>query len=186
MKKFIILLLFASCSQQPQQPTYQVRTDGKDSVVYITLPPAQQQQGNNNNNSFFMDYMMFQMLMNQGGYDNVRNYHTTHITEINNYGPRYQSFKPSPHPSSIYTPKGRMYTEPVSAPEKRSISSPSRTNRVSTTSPSRTEYKTIKYESKASPSRQNYTPSSPSRSMPSPSRSTSSPSRSSSSPSRRR
>lgn len=161
MKKLLLAIVCFSFISCESSSDHEVRysPDGKDSVVYVNY-----RDDNGNMQNFWMNYMIFSMLMHQGGYGSVYNYYHSHPNP--HYNPTiYQNYKTS---SRTYSSPSRTYSPSIrSSTPSRSYFSPSR----SQSTPSR---------SYSSPSR-SY--SSPSRSYSSPSRSYSSPSRSYSSPS---
>lgn len=66
----IMMVATISCRQQPQyyQPQAQMGWDGQQEVVRVY---------DNTGNSFLMNYLIYQQLMNNGGYNNVvRNYYS--------------------------------------------------------------------------------------------------------------
>jgi len=98
MKAFLVLMFAAiifSCNQPyqqyQQQPQYQV----------ITSPNGQQMvQYQDNGQTLLMDYIIWNQLYSQGGYNSIRNYNTTHT--VIHYTPSgYSNWK-----SSNYSPSG--------------------------------------------------------------------------------
>lgn len=178
MKKLLSFLLVLTMLSCEDNNDHEVRysPDGKDSTVYVRYV-----DNSGNTQSFWMNYMMFQMLMNNGGYSSVYNYHRSNYNNPiyrNNYN-RYTRYERREY-GNVTTPSSpsRSYTPaPTQTQSRRVIKS------YTPSSPSRT------YTKPSSPSRsytpsKSYTPSSPSRSY-TPSRTYSSPSRTMSSPSRR-
>lgn len=102
MKKLLSLflisaaLLFNSCYQQ-QQPGYQV----------ITGPSGQQMvQYQDNGQTLLMDYLLWNQLYSNGGYNSIRNYNTTH-TVVHYVPSQYSSWK-----SSSYSPSSALRSNP--------------------------------------------------------------------------
>jgi hypothetical protein len=98
MKKLFALLLISisifSCNQPYQsQPQYQI----------ITGPNGQQMvQYQDNGQTLLMDYLIWNQLYNQGGYNSIRNYNTTHT--VIHYNPsQYSNWKRSSYspPSAL-------------------------------------------------------------------------------------
>ena len=84
MKKLITILLlsifFISCSKEQKKPSYEVSSDQK--VVYVSQ----------NNHSYFMDYLLFQSLMRQGGMSTVNNYYSENKNYIDRSQNLYTSY----------------------------------------------------------------------------------------------
>lgn len=164
MKKLIVLFsLFIVCllsSCAPKTSTHEVQWsgDGKDSVVQVE---HYDQQGNMS--SFFMNYLLFRMLMSQGGYNHVYTYYQGHHSEFS-HPERYHNYSSRNDPRVTSYSSKSGYTSPsrssgsYNSPSRSSSSSPSK----SYSSPSRSTYSSPSRSSYSSPSRSSY--SSPSRS----------------------
>jgi hypothetical protein len=174
MKRLLLFIaiagLFACNGDVDTSHEAQWSKDGKDSVVYVRY-----KDDNGNWVNFYMQYLLFNSLFNQGGYNACYNYHRTHEMP-SYYQNRYTSYRPRVQKTETST--GHHTPAKSNSSPSRSWSSGSSSS-GSHSSPSR---------SSSSPSRSYSSPSrsssSPSRSYSSPSRSYSSPSRSYSSPSR--
>lgn len=164
MKKLITicLLLVAMISCSPDKPKssseVQWNSSKNDSVVYVNY---QREDGSFTN--FYMNYILYSMLFNRGGYNGVYNYYNTHSSEFSNQS-KYSNYSRVNSPS--YYPSKTISTGSYSSPSRHtipsSISSPSRQSTPSYSSPSRS-YSSPAY---SSPSRSYSSPaySSPSRS----------------------
>ena len=180
MKKLIILsvilMSLVSCRQE-EKSSHQMKwsNDQKDSVVYVNYRGEDGQM-----NSFFMNYLMFRMLFNNGGYSSVNNYYSSHRSEFSNYS-KFGNYGEKKITLSSSSPSRSAIKngEKATSITNRILSSPSRSH----SSPTKSYSSPSSSKSYSSPSRSYSTTS---RSYSSPSRSYSSPSRSYSSPSRSR
>jgi hypothetical protein len=184
MKRLLLLLsivgLFACNdeSTQSESTSHEQRwsSDGKDSVVYVRYKDE-----NGSWVNFYMQYLLFNSLFNNGGYNACYNHYRSNPAQYYNYH-HYTSYQPRRKEAEPPSTGHNVPAKSNSSPSRSNWSSSSSSNSSkSYSSPSRSS-SSGSYSSPSRSSGGSY--SSPSRSYSSPSRSYSSPSRSYSSPSR--
>lgn len=136
MKQLIIICtlaiaLFTSCAQRDSYHDTVWSPDKKDSAVYVNY-----RQEDGSFTRFYMNYMLYSMLFNNGGYNNVYNYYRTN-PGLHASQSRYTSYRSASNFASSYgsssPSRSRSGSWGSSSGSSRSYSSPSR----SYSSPSR-------------------------------------------------
>jgi len=195
MKKVLALVIFAittmfmfSCqdneSVKETEQTKEWTSDRQGDVVHV----------NNGTQDFFMTYMMYSMLMNNGGYSNVQNHYYNNsqaYKEQSNLKKQYSSSKPiamktepkksfvKNNTTPLVTSKSKVVTQGIKY-TKPNVLPKATTNKTIDYKPSITPTRTVKYTSSSYKSPSNSSSSSWSSSRSSGFRSSSSSFRSSS------
>jgi len=146
MKKLFILLtaiVFFACSSKTTHNETRWNDDGKDSVKYVKYY-------DNNTHSwieYYMEYRLYSMLFNQGGYASCNNYYYSHPSEFSHNSPIYKNYQ-----SSYKSYSNPLRSGSNSSSIKSSSSSSSSTTK-SYSNPSRSSNSTSTSRSYSNPSR---------------------------------